>query len=236
MKPARFLCLLDPSIPFSRNSFLRHDDLEGLTIWKPLIDTELNEIFFTYPDKEVIHYLEHSLASLHPIGFLSISRAYTLNPDYPLDSWVLIQDHINWNQHNPMTALSQKSGKSVEFHDIKQFYQNLAQRVERNAGPWIFDDRRGTLIGFDSPSLFSPAEIQWLRASGGDLIDCFTLPLIFWCFANSVPLLPLAWIAQNPQNPSPLPSFDFDSFLHGIRDLLPLFETSTTQQEACYDA
>ena len=98
-----------------------------------------------------------------------------ISEDYEPGDIVSITDHINLTGNNPLI------GKNLDmfgprFPDMSEVYdkkfQNLAKEVARNH----FDYKTGIYAWFTGPSYETPAEVQFAKNIGADLVGMSTVP------------------------------------------------------------
>jgi|TARA_B100000035_G_scaffold288030_1_gene273395 purine-nucleoside phosphorylase len=98
-----------------------------------------------------------------------------ISEDYEPGDIVSITDHINLTGNNPLI------GKNLDmfgprFPDMSEVYdkkfQNLAKEVAKNH----FDYKTGIYAWFTGPSYETPAEVQFAKNIGADLVGMSTVP------------------------------------------------------------
>ena len=98
-----------------------------------------------------------------------------ISEDYEPGDIVSITDHINLTGNNPLI------GKNLDmfgprFPDMSEVYdkkfQNLAKEVARNH----FEFKTGIYAWFTGPSYETPAEVQFAKNIGADLVGMSTVP------------------------------------------------------------
>lgn len=103
------------------------------------------------------------------------NAAGALNPEFAVGGLMLIDDHLNFTGHNPLTAWQDDSIGPM-FPDMSQAYSQdclaLASDCANNAGIRI---HRGVYAGVLGPSLETSAERRWLRSAGGDAVGMSTV-------------------------------------------------------------
>lgn len=120
------------------------------------------------------HYYEGRgvRAVVHPIRTAAAAGAGTvvltngcggLNPAWSPGTPVLIGDHIN------LTAVSPLEGAT--FVDLTDLYSARLRRIAREVDPALDD---GVYVQLPGPHYETPAEIEYLRRIGGDLVGMST--------------------------------------------------------------
>ncbi|WP_225873706.1 purine-nucleoside phosphorylase [Zafaria cholistanensis] len=86
-----------------------------------------------------------------------------LNPDWPAGTPVLIRDHIN------LTAASPLEGAT--FVDLTDLYSRRLRGIAREVDPTL---EEGVYAQFTGPHYETPAEVQYARRIGADLVGMST--------------------------------------------------------------
>ena len=135
-----------------------------------------------------LHYYEGYTAQeiTFPIRILALmgikellmtNAAGGLNPDYKAGEIVLIKDHINLMPEHPLRGANDERF-GLRFPDMSQAY-NERLRVKLSAfAREAFGSslREGVYVGFQGPSLETPAEYKYLHTIGGDMVGMSTVP------------------------------------------------------------
>jgi purine-nucleoside phosphorylase len=119
---------------------------------------------------------------MHALGVkttILTNAAGGLNPDYNVGDLMLIRDHLNipgMAGHNPLRGPNDES-IGPRFPDMTEPYsaalRALARDVAREAG---FSVQEGVYAYVAGPSFETPAELRFLRMSGGDAVGMSTAP------------------------------------------------------------
>jgi purine-nucleoside phosphorylase len=98
-----------------------------------------------------------------------------INLGYSQGALVLIRDHINLQGQNPLTGANDDRF-GVRFPDMTQAYaksyRDMAQAAARNLGMTLHE---GVYVALLGPSYETPAEIEYLRRIGADLVGMSTV-------------------------------------------------------------
>lgn len=99
-----------------------------------------------------------------------------LRPDLPAGSLVVIEDHINFAQVNPLVGLNDDA-IGPRFPDMTDAYDPglralLAQASNETGVPV----KRGTYVYVTGPNFETPAEIRMFAALGADVVGMSTVP------------------------------------------------------------
>jgi purine-nucleoside phosphorylase len=98
-----------------------------------------------------------------------------INPEYVAGSLVLISDHINLQNANPLTGPNDDS-LGPRFPDMTEAYsprlREIATQTASELGIVVKEGVYAALLG---PSYETPAEIRYLRTIGADLVGMSTV-------------------------------------------------------------
>lgn len=100
-----------------------------------------------------------------------------LNPNYKPGELVLVRDHINLMPEHPLRGTHDER-LGIRFPDMSNAYdQELRQTIQSIAQKVLGEKlREGVYVGFQGPSLETPAEYKYLNIIGGDLVGMSTVP------------------------------------------------------------
>ncbi|MGM0445579.1 MAG: purine-nucleoside phosphorylase [Bacillota bacterium] len=99
-----------------------------------------------------------------------------INRNFKPGNFMIIQDHINLMGDNPL------KGENIEdfgprFPDMSEVYnKDLRELAEKTALENKINTVKGVYCGLSGPSYETPAEIRYLRNSGGDAVGMSTVP------------------------------------------------------------
>jgi purine-nucleoside phosphorylase len=98
-----------------------------------------------------------------------------INLGYSQGALVLIRDHINLQGSNPLVG-SNDDRFGVRFPDMSQAYARDYRQIAREeAGELRIPLHEGVYAGLLGPSYETPAEIEYLRRIGADLVGMSTV-------------------------------------------------------------
>jgi purine-nucleoside phosphorylase len=98
-----------------------------------------------------------------------------INLNYSQGALVLIRDHINLQGQNPLTGANQDQF-GVRFPDMTQAYAREYRAMAREEGSKLgMTLHEGVYAGLLGPSYETPAEIEYLRRIGADLVGMSTV-------------------------------------------------------------
>lgn len=99
-----------------------------------------------------------------------------INVNYSQGALVLIRDHINLQGQNPLVG-SNEERFGVRFPDMTQAYAKDYREMARAEGARLgMTLHEGVYAGLLGPSYETPAEIEYLRRIGADLVGMSTVP------------------------------------------------------------
>ncbi len=108
---------------------------------------------------------------------LMTNAAGGLNPNYEAGEVVLVRDHINLFPEHPLRGANDERF-GIRFPDMSQAYpQELRAEIQKAAKHSLSHQlKEGVYVGFQGPSLETPAEYKYLNIIGGDLVGMSTVP------------------------------------------------------------
>jgi purine-nucleoside phosphorylase len=141
-----------------------------------------------YSMSEVTYYI-HVVKALG-IGQLIITNAAGgLNPHYTVGDLVVVKDHINMFPINPLREISD-SGLGDMFPDMMRAYDvSLRQKLKESAKNTGIAIREGVYLGWQGPSLETPAEYKMARNFGADVLGMSSIPEVIVARYRSIPVL-----------------------------------------------
>jgi purine-nucleoside phosphorylase len=108
-------------------------------------------------------------------GVILTNAAGGINPSYSQGALVLIRDHINLQGTNPLIGANDDRF-GVRFPDMTQAYARDYRQIAREeAGKLGIALEEGVYTGLLGPSYETPAEIEYLRRVGADLVGMSTV-------------------------------------------------------------
>jgi purine-nucleoside phosphorylase len=98
-----------------------------------------------------------------------------INPNYQQGALVLIRDHINLQGDNPLVGPNDDRF-GLRFPDMTQAYAREYRAIAREEGSKLgMNLREGVYAAMRGPSFETPAEINYLRTIGADLVGMSTV-------------------------------------------------------------
>jgi purine-nucleoside phosphorylase len=108
-------------------------------------------------------------------GVILTNAAGGINLSYSQGALVLIRDHINLQGSNPLVGANDDRF-GVRFPDMTQAYaRDYRQMAREEAGKLGIGLEEGVYAGLLGPSYETPAEIEYLRRVGADLVGMSTV-------------------------------------------------------------
>lgn len=130
-----------------------------------------------------------------------------LNPGFAPGTIMILTDHLNLLGDNPLRG-SNIDAWGPRFPDLSKPYSpalvETALAAARQLG--LCNMGTGTYVCIPGPSLETPAETRYLRASGGDAVGMSSLPEILVALHAGMQVLGLAVVANvnDPDNLQPI--------------------------------
>ena len=119
------------------------------------------------------------LRVLGRLGICSViltNAAGAIHPGFRTGSLVVIRDHINLMGDNPLTGANDERF-GPRFPDMSHAYSAAYRKIARAAAERLgIGLQEGVYAAFRGPSYETPAEIDYLRAIGADLVGMSTVP------------------------------------------------------------
>jgi purine-nucleoside phosphorylase len=98
-----------------------------------------------------------------------------INPNYQQGALVLIRDHINLQGDNPLVGPNDDRF-GLRFPDMSQAYAREYRAIAREEGAKLgMNLHEGVYAAMRGPSFETPAEINYLRTIGADLVGMSTI-------------------------------------------------------------
>lgn len=100
-----------------------------------------------------------------------------LNPSYRAGELILVKDHINLMPEHPLRGPNDERF-GLRFPDMSNAYDSELRRQIKSAYIEVNNEQlnEGVYVGFQGPSLETPAEYKYLHIIGGDMVGMSTVP------------------------------------------------------------
>jgi purine-nucleoside phosphorylase len=150
------------------------------------------------------HYYEHGrsdimrpvLQTLKAMGAEALvltNAAGSLRPDMPPGSVMLVADHINFANRNPLIG----EANDARFVGMTQAYDPaLMQAAREAAAAEGIALPEGVYIWFSGPSFETPAEVRMARILGADAVGMSTVPEVILARFLGLPVLAFSVITN----------------------------------------
>lgn len=147
-------------------------ELEGTQI---LIVSGRFHFYEGYSTKESTYYI-HVIKALGISNIFLTNASGGLNPHYKTGQLVLVSDHINLFPENPLRG-ENDSAQGPRFPDMMHTYDlNTRTQIKKIAADQNIIIGEGVYLGWQGPSLETPAEYKMARIFGADLVGMSTVP------------------------------------------------------------
>ncbi len=128
-----------------------------------------------------------------------------LNLSFKAGDIMVIADHINLTNENPLVGINEDSW-GTRFPDMTSVYDpHLVKLVEKAAKAHDISMRKGIYVGLKGPSLETSAETRFLRLIGGDAVGFSTVQEAIAAVHGGMKIMGLSTITNinDPDNPVP---------------------------------
>lgn len=116
------------------------------------------------------------LKALGITTYLATNVTGGINPDYKAGDIVIVRDHINLHPDHPLRGPNDER-LGPRFPDMMQAYHpDYIRQFEDLGKNLAIPIQKGVYVGLQGPSLETPAEYNYCRVIGGDMIGMSTVP------------------------------------------------------------
>ncbi len=119
-----------------------------------------------------------------------------LNPDYKKGDLMIIEDHINLQNDNPLRGRNYEA-YGPRFPDMSQPYDysmiKLAQEISKKENYTV---HTGVYVSVNGPNLETRAEYKYLRLIGADVVGMSTVPEVIVANHMSIPVFAISVITD----------------------------------------
>ncbi len=159
-------------------------------------------------------FTSYLLKQLNINMLISTNAVGGMRPELYLGALVLIEDHINFSFHNPLThtSLDMKNAYNMEW-------QNIARMVAKQEGLKLHS---GIYGGISGPSYLSVAELKMLRRLGADIVGMSTIPEVIVARLSDIKVLGISCVTDMVV-PEALEPLDHDMVVRVANQTRPKF-------------
>ena len=148
-----------------------------------------------YEMNEVTYYV-HVLKSLKAKQLIITNASGGLNPHYRAGEIVVANDHINLFPFNPLRGKNDESF-GVRFPDMMKAYpKEQIHKFKEAANATEIKVKEGVYLGWQGPSLETPAEYKMARILGADMIGMSSVPEVIAAKYCEIPVLMVSIVSN----------------------------------------
>lgn len=148
-----------------------------------------------YEMDDVTYYV-HVLKALNAKQLIITNAAGGLNPHFQSGDIVVVNDHINLFPVNPLRGRNDDH-YGVRFPDMMQVYPTeLIDQIKSAAQQSKIGLKEGVYLGWQGPSLETPAEYKMARMLGADLVGMSSVPEAIVAKYCKIPLLMVSIVSN----------------------------------------
>jgi purine-nucleoside phosphorylase len=155
-------------------------------------------------------------------GLIVSNAVGGLNPQLAVGDVMVIDDHINFLSHNPLTG-SNDDQLGPRFPDMSCPYDGpLTERALAIARDENFSCQRGVYIAMLGPNYETRAEIRMLRTLGGDVVGMSTVPEVLVAAHAGIRVLGLSTVTNvcSPDRPITTSGEEVVAAAHRVQEKL----------------
>lgn len=155
------------------------------------------------------------MAYLGACYYIGCSASGGLNPAFSPGDLMLIKDHINLIQDNPLRGHNLPD--KLRFPDMSKAYTpelfNMAKQISLQEHIGI---KEGVFVAVPGPSLETPAETKFLRLIGADAVAMSLVPEVIVAVHEGMKVLGISVIA-NVNNPDDFKPITIEDVIEGSK-------------------
>ena len=146
-----------------------------------------------------------------------------LNPHFHPGQIVALSDHINLMPEHPLRGPNDDR-LGLRFPDMKYAYSNeLLQHAHAASDSIGYKLAEGVYVGFQGPSLETPAEYSFLRKIGGDMVGMSTVPEVIVAKHCELSTLVLSLVSNLCYPPSAIKETSLEDVIEMANQATPVF-------------
>jgi purine-nucleoside phosphorylase len=144
---------------------------------------------------EVTYYI-HVLKALNVKELIITNASGGLNPHYTNGEIIMVNDHINLFPINPLRGQNDET-LGVRFPDMLKTYPiALREKMQIAAATISYSLKQGVYLGWQGPTLETPAEYKMARMLGADVLGMSSVPEVIVAKYRSIPVLMLSTVSN----------------------------------------
>ena len=146
-----------------------------------------------------------------------------LNPHFRPGQIVALSDHINLMPEHPLRGPNDDR-LGLRFPDMKYAYSKALLQHAHDAADMIdYQLAEGVYVGFQGPSLETPAEYSFLRKIGGDMVGMSTVPEVIVAKHCELSTLVLSLVSNLCYPPSAIKETSLEDVIEMAKQATPVF-------------
>jgi purine-nucleoside phosphorylase len=148
-----------------------------------------------YEMDEVTYYV-HVLKALSVKELIITNASGGLNPHFSNGEIIMVNDHINMFPANPLRGWNDDT-LGVRFPDMLKTYPiELREKMQIAAATIGYSLKQGVYLGWQGPTLETPAEYKMARMLGADVLGMSSVPEVIVAKYRSIPVLMLSTVSN----------------------------------------
>lgn len=168
-----------------------------------------------YEMDDVTYYV-HVLKALNAKQLIITNAAGGLNPHFQSGDIVVVNDHINLFPVNPLRGRNDDH-YGARFPDMMKVYQiELIEQFKAAAQQSNIGIKEGVYLGWQGPSLETPAEYKMARMLGADLVGMSSVPEAIVAKYCKIPLLMLSIVSNQCFPLSEIKEVTIEEIIHCV--------------------
>ena len=170
-----------------------------------------------YEMDDVTYYV-HVLKALNAKQLIITNAAGGLNPHFQRGDIVVVNDHINLFPFNPLRGRNDEQ-YGVRFPDMMNVYSKaLIDQIKSAAQQSNISIKEGVYLGWQGPSLETPAEYKMARMLGADLVGMSSVPEAIVAKYCKIPLLMVSIVSNQCFPLSEIKEVTIEEIIHTVNE------------------
>ena len=172
-------------------------------------------------DLEMVTFGIRVLAMLGIEYLLLTNISGSLNPSYEVGDLVLIRDHINLQSANPLRGIhDERLGQ--RFPSMLNAYDASLQQIAfQVADALAIPLNDGIYVAMNGPSLETPAEYNFLRIIGGDVVGMSTVPEVIVARQHELKTMVISLVSNKCMPLESLRQDTIETILNNVQQAAP---------------